>query len=266
MNEKKLTREIIIKALFNALKPLDYVHVFYEGGAAAFNRIDEWSDIDLYVVVDDEKVDATFLVAEKTLELLSPIEQKLRTPQLPWPGVFQTFYKLENASEFLLIDLAALKLSASEKFLEPLIHGNVVFYFNKNDMLKLTPFDKEAFFKKLHGRLEVLQARFSMFNSLVQKEINRGNYLEAMEWYHVFTLAALVEALRIKHNPFHHDFRMRYVHYELPPETIRKLEKLYFVRNAKDLQEKYHEATRWFQEIMSKINPSLRSQSNPPDG
>jgi hypothetical protein len=256
MNEKELTREVIVRTLANALEPLDYVHAFYEGGAAAFNRIDEWSDIDLYAIADDQKVEATFSAAEKTLESLSPIEQKLRTPQLPWPGVFQTFYRLENASEFLLIDLAVLKLSASEKFLEPLIHGNVVFYFNKNDTLKPTPFDKEGFLKKLQGRLEMLQTRSSMFNSFVQKEINRGNYLEALEWYHVFTLAALVEALRIENNPVHHDFRMRYVHYELPPETIRKLENLYFVKNAKDLQEKYHKATKWFQKTMSKINPS----------
>jgi predicted nucleotidyltransferase len=263
MNEKRLGREVIVKTLVNSLKPLDYVHAFYEGGAAAFNRIDEWSDIDLYVIVDDEKADAAFLAVEKTLESLSPIEQKLKTPQLPWPGVFQTFYRLKNASEFLLIDLAVLKPDASEKFLEPLMHGNVVFYFNKDDTLKPTPFDREAFLKKVRGRLEMLQARFSMFNSFVQKEINRGNYLEALEWYHVFTLAALVEALRIEHDPIHHDFGMRYLHYELSPETIRKLENLYFVKNEKDLQEKYYKATKWFQETMSNINPSLWSSEQP---
>ena len=259
MKEKKLTREVIVEALVNALEPLDYVHAFYEGGAAAFNRIDEWSDIDLYLVVDDDKVDSTFLATEKALESLSPIKSKLKTPQLPWPGVFQTFYQLENASEFLLIDLAVLQLSASEKFLEPSVHGKVVFYFNKNDMLKPTPFDKEAFPEKLRGRLEMLQTRFSIFNSLVQKEINRGNTLEAIEWYHTFTLTALVEALRIMYNPIHHDFRMRYVHYELPPEAIKKLEDLYFVKNARDLQGKFDKATKWFQETLSKIDPSLWS-------
>jgi predicted nucleotidyltransferase len=253
MNVEKLNREAMVKELVNALEPLDYVHAFYEEGAAAFNRIDEWSDIDLYAVVDDEKVDATFLAAEKALESLSPIEQKLRTPQLPWPGVFQTFYKLKQASEFLLIDLAVLKPSASEKFIEPLIHGNVVFYFNKNNAVKPTTFDRKAFLKKLHERLEVLQARFDMFNNLVQKEISRGNRLEAVEWYRAFTLAALVEALRMKLNPIHYDFRMRYVHYELPPEITERLEKLYFVKNARDLQEKYREATRWFQKTVSEI-------------
>jgi hypothetical protein len=254
MKEKTLTREVILKTLVNELEPLDYVHAFYEGGAAAFHRVDEWSDIDLMAVVDDEKVDATFLAAEKALESISPIEQKVRTPQLPWPGVFQTFYKLENASEFLLIDFAVLKPGASEKFLDPVIHGDVVFYFNKDATLKPVVFDKEAFVKRLRVRREALKARFSIFNNLVQKEINRGNYLEAMEWYHVFTLAGLVEALRMRHNPVHFDFRMRYVYYELPPEVIRRLESLYFIKDVKDLQEKYGEATRWFKETMSRID------------
>ena len=50
----ELTRERVIQTLVVALKPLDYVHAFWEGGAAALNRIDEWSDIDLYLDVDDD--------------------------------------------------------------------------------------------------------------------------------------------------------------------------------------------------------------------
>jgi hypothetical protein len=40
-SEKKLTREVIIQALVDALKPFDYVYAFWEGGAVAFNRVDE---------------------------------------------------------------------------------------------------------------------------------------------------------------------------------------------------------------------------------
>ncbi|MCJ7431593.1 hypothetical protein MUO83_10340 [Candidatus Bathyarchaeota archaeon] len=93
-----------------------------------------------------------------------------------------------------------------------------------------------------------------MFNNFVQKEINRGNSLEALDLYYGLTLATLVEALRIKHKPIHYDFKMRYVHYELPPDTIKKLERLYFVKDPKDLQEKYHEATKWFRETISNID------------
>jgi hypothetical protein len=249
-----LTRDIIIQTLVNSLKPLDYVHAFWEGGAAAFNRIDEWSDTDIYVVVDDTKVDETFLVVEKALRSLSPIKQKYEVQQTAWAGVSQAFYRLEKASEYLVIDLAVLKLSSPEKFLEPEIHGNNVFYFNKSDKVNSLSLDRDAFIKKLRERLKRLQARFDMFNNFVQKEINRGNCLEAIDLYHALTLATLVEVLRIKYNPVHYDFKMRYVHYELPSKITDKLEHLYFVRNGKDLQEKYHEATKWFNNIMLEID------------
>jgi glycosyltransferase involved in cell wall biosynthesis len=253
-NKKTLTRDKIIQTIIKALEPLGYVHAFYEGGAAAFNRVDEWSDLDLYIVVDDEKVDETFLVVEKTLKTLSPIKRKIDLPQTPWPGVSQAFYRLEDANEYLIIDLCVLKLTSPEKFLEPQIHGNVVFYFNKSNKVKPLPLDKDAFVKKLHERLERLQARFDMFNNFVQKEINRGHFLEALDLYHGLTLATLVEALRISHYPIHYNFRMEYLYYELPSEAIKKLEHLYFVKDAKDLQEKYYQAIEWFNKTLKEIN------------
>ena len=250
----RLTREVVVQKLVDALEPLDYIHAFWEGGAAAFNRIDAWSDVDLYLVVDDDRADETFLAVERTLQSLSPIKQKYGVLQLPWPGVSQAFYRLEKASEYLIIDLAVIKLSSPDKFLEPEIHGNVAFLFNKCDEVKPSKLDKDAMVKRLKERLRKLGARFEMFNSFVQKEINRGNSLEAIELYRVVTLAPIVEALRIEHNAIHHDFKMRYIHYELPAGAIEKLERLYFVKDDEDLQRKYREATEWFHEIISEID------------
>ena len=253
-NGDRLTRKVIVQTLTDALEPLDYVHAFWEGGAAAFERIDEWSDVDLYLVVDDKKVEETFLSVEKALKSLSIIEQKYDVTHPPESGIFQAFYRLEGANEYLVIDLAVLKLSSPDKFLEPEIHGDAVFFFNKSDRVKPPPLDKDAFFRKLQKRLERLQSRFDMFNNFVQKEINRGNYLEAMGFYRAITLASLVEALRIKYNAVHYDFKLHYIHYELSSDVIKKLEHLYFIKDEKDLQEKYNEATEWFPGIMSEID------------
>ena len=251
--KKKLTRDEIIQAFSEALKLLDYVHAFYEGGAVAFNRVDGWSDIDLYIIADETKIGETFQAVEKTLKTLTKIKQKYEPGSLPWPGVSQAFYKLEDASEHLLIDLCVLTLSAPEKFLQPEIHGKVAMYFNKNREIKPEPFDRKAYLKKLTERVKRLQARFSMFNIFVQKEINRGNTVEAVDLYHAITLGSLTEALRIKHNPIHHDFRTRYIHYELPKETVKKLEQLHLIKNMEDLQKKYKEASDWFHKTAREI-------------
>lgn len=249
-----MTRDVVIQTLVKALESLGYVHAFWEGGAAAFNRIDEWSDIDLYLLVDDNKIDEIFLAVEEVLRSLSPIKQKYEVAHPPQSRVFQAFYKLEEASQFLIIDLAVLALNSPDKFLEPEIHGNVVFYFKKSDRVKPHTLDKDALIEKLHERLERLQAKFDMFNNFVQKEINRGNTLEALDHYHRLNLATLVEALRIRYNPVHHDFKMRYIHYELPSEIIERLKHLYFVKDEIELQEKYYAVTNWFYKIISEID------------
>jgi len=241
----------MIKTLVDALEPLSYVHAMYEGGAIAFKRIDEWSDIDLYLVVDDNMVDKVFGDVEKALKQLSPIKQKFEVKQLPWPGVSQAFYRLEGTSEYLLIDLAVVKLSGPEKFLEAEIHGKAVFHFNKADVVKVPKLNRGLLNKNLHERFQRLRDRFTMFNVFVQKELNRGNYIEGLGLYHSLTLGSVVDALRIKHSPFHHDFKTRYIRYELPKEIVDRLDCLYFVKDARDLQKKYLEASQWFKELVT---------------
>jgi hypothetical protein len=255
MNDKeKLTRDKIVKTLSDALKPVPYIHAFWEGGAASFDRIDEWSDIDLYLVVDDDKVETAFCKVAQVLETLSHIKQKYDVPQTGWPGVFQAFYSLEGVSEYLIVDLAVLQMSSPSMFLEPEIHGKNVFYFNKNDKVKPAPFDGSKFAEKVHARLERLEARFNMFNNFVQKEINRHNYLEAIDLYYVIVLGSIVEVLRVTHNPLHFDFKMRYVHRELPDEVVERLRHLFFVKNEKDLQQKYKDACGWFRKISAELD------------
>lgn len=257
----RLDHDCIVQALVAALEPLDYVHALWEGGAAAFDRVDEWSDIDLYVVADDDKVDETFSTVEHALRSLSPIEQKYEVAHPSESGIFQAFYQLEKASEYLLIDLAVLKLSSPDKFLEPQTHGEAVFYLRKYDKIKIPRLNRKALTKKLQKRQVELRTRFDMFNIFVQKEINRKNSIEAITIYQNFTLGTLVEALRMKHNPVHHDFKTRYAHYELPTEVIEKLKAIYYVRSESDLQKKYREATRWCRELLSETQTiKLKSQ------
>jgi len=261
---KELTRSIIIQKIADVLKPLDYVHAFWEGSAVAFSRIDAWSDIDIYAVVDNDKVKPTFRAVERALTSLSSIKQKYEVSQFPWPGLSQSFYKLEDASEYLIIDLAVLNLNCQEDFLEPKIHGETVFIFNKSNQVKIPSFDAELLASRLQKRLMKLRARFDMFHIFVQKEINRGNHLEAIDFFYTL-LAILVETLRIKYYPYHYNFKMRYIHYELPSEIIMKLKNLYFVVDEKDIQKKYNELVDWFHQVSSETNLDMLKLSDKGD-
>ena len=163
----KINRKQILEKLIATLKPLDYVHALWEGGAAAFNRVDDWSDIDLQVDVEDDKVEAVFELVEEALQQLSPIQRKLEMPQPAWHGHYQTFYKLEGTSEFLVIDFVVMKHSNPNKFLEKEIHGNTIFHFQKIDMTPFMKLDHEQFKQKLDQRLLEINQRFQMFQFLV---------------------------------------------------------------------------------------------------
>ena len=68
-------RDTVIGALRAALEPLPFVRALVEGGAAAWRRIDAWSDIDLNVFIEEGKFAETFRAVEDALASLSPIEQ-----------------------------------------------------------------------------------------------------------------------------------------------------------------------------------------------
>ena len=128
--DRKLNRDDITGAIARALEPLDFVHAMWEGGAIAFDRVDEWSDIDICVDADDERVKEAFPVVERALEALAPIELKYDILAPSLGEYVQAFYRLEGAGKFMLVDFAVFRHSAKDKLLVPeiilLTHYNAV--------------------------------------------------------------------------------------------------------------------------------------------
>lgn len=247
------TRESILRVLRDALEPEPRVLAFYEGGAIAWGRLDAWSDVDLYVVVEDDALDDTFRRIDEALAGLARVERKFAVPHPPASGLAQAFYRLEGAGPHLLVDLAVLKRSAPEKYLEPELHGKNVVYFDKAGVTRVPPLDRAAFDAKMRERLARLRGRFAIFAPFVEKEMNRRNWLEALDAYRAIVLSSLVEVLRMRHAPLHHGFGMHYVHYELPPEAAERLVRLAYVRDPEDLAAKYREASAWFHETAGSL-------------
>jgi hypothetical protein len=246
-------RRQVLDGLTKALEPLPYSHALWEGGAVGYGRLDEWSDLDLYLLVDDGSVGDAFAAIERALESVSPVAVKYDIGQTPYEGVHQAFYRLRDTSEFLLLDFAVVTLGAPDKFLEPEVHGEPHFLFRKPVDIPVPPLDEGALMERVRRRTERLRLRMDMFHVFVQKEINRGHLIEAVDAYRVIVLGSLTELLRIKHHPVHHEFQTRYLYSELPPDVAGRLEGLYLVADMADLSRKYASALEWFRELHAEV-------------
>lgn len=242
----EITRQDILTGLRQALEPLPYVNAMWEGGAAAFDRVDEWSDLDLQVDAQDDQTAAAWQAIEQGITALAPVILRYEIPQPTWHGHEQVFYILENASPFLMLDIVVMKHSNANKFLEREIHGQAVVHFDRAGVTSVAPLDLAAHAATLKGRLVTLRALFALFRTLTLKELNRGNSIEALAFYHGYTLRPLVEALRIRYAPLHYNFHTRYIHYELPEELVKTLEALYYPIDPTDLRQKRDQAEALF--------------------
>ena len=245
-----LTRENIVKTIRDETQSLPYFQCMWEAGAAAFGRVDEWSDIDLQLAVDDDKVADAVSTINQLLEKLGGIESRLVLPEPTPHGHWQAFYQLKGSSPYLLLDLVIMKKGTSrDRFSQPEIHGNAKVYYDKVGFVETEPLNRRDLNEKLRKRAEFISAQFDLFQPFVLKELNRKNYVEAFAYYNGVTLRPLVEILRIKYCPERYDFYTRYVYYDLPRDVAERLEKFYYVSNPDDLERKHHEAGEWFRSI-----------------
>lgn len=251
MSTDRLSRQHITSTVVESLRPLQFVNAVWQGGAAAFGRVDKWSDIDLVIDAQDDRADDVWPVIDRAIESLAPVELCFVNPHPPLGLHSQRFYRLAGAGPFLLLDLCVFKASTEDKLLDTETHGHAVVHFDRTGATKPCPRDQAARKRELDARVEAMRITFPLFQSLVVKELNRGNALEAIAFYHAFTLRPLVELLRIRHCPGRYQFHTRYIQYDLPPAIVARVTPLFFVRDATDLTRRRDEAERWALKLLA---------------
>jgi len=251
-----IDRGRVLAAVRQALESEPRVLALWEGGSAAWQRLDAWSDLDLMILVEDDSVESTWALLEKTLETLGPISLRHGLSPPTWHGHDQVFYRLRDSSEFLMLDVMVLRRSAPERFLERERHGEPLVYFDKTGEIVPAPADREALRKRIQLRLAQLRSIFPLFQPLVKKELLRGNDLDALAFYQGQTLAPLLALLRIRHCPERFDFGLRYADRDLPPEVAAQVRALWFVSSAKEIASKREQAEALFKATLAEIDTS----------
>jgi hypothetical protein len=239
----------IVRAVSLALEPIESVHAGWEGGSAAFDAVDAYSDIDLNFIVDDQcSLEPLYSAAEDALEEVSPITVAHPVP----PG---RYYKLAGGGDFLFVDLCFYREGSSDHPLEVERHGIVKSLFDKRGFLPVKTLDQATLDAKRHARYRELRNWFIVSQSFVRKAILRGHEVEALASFWSYTLRPLAELLRMRFCPVRWDFGgMRYLDRDLPSEVYDQFREIVYVADIADLEAKLTAAEVWGARLLRELD------------
>lgn len=227
-------REEILSEILKELSSYPQINFIAEGGAKAFNRYDELSDIDLNADAEDGTIEETVKDLENFFETLGGISSAHTVSEKK--ELFHKFYRLNGTDKYSVIDLFITERSNPVKDLEQHIHGNYVVHYDRYGYMKDQAFDMNAFQDKVNAFGKRSKSVFEFFLYQTEKEIQRGHYIDALAYYFDLTLKPLIRLLRIKYNPAHYNFELRYLYDEFPADIVKEIEKLLSINGMDDLK------------------------------
>jgi hypothetical protein len=251
-----ITRDSLIVALRESLRAAPFARAAWLGGSVATGRLDEWSDIDLFIIAADDAVDPTLTLIEQTLAAIAPIERRFRVPEPAWHGHSQAFYQQFGLPPHLMTDVLVMKAScpAADRFLEVERHGVPTVLFDKDGVVRPEPMNAPVHRTKVAAKVNEWRLKFPMFQHLVVKAVWRENPIEAIGFYHAFTFRPLVDMLRVRHCPDRFDYGLRYLSDDLLAADVRRLAALAYPADPADLERKQRDAEAWFNETLAAID------------
>lgn len=230
-------KEEIFGVIIKELLSYPQINLLAEGGAKAFNRYDDLSDLDLMADVEDGKAGETVKQFENFLEKLAGISAIYTAAE---NKDFQhKFYKLKGTDRFSIIDLFIVERSNPAKELDKKIHGEFLVHYDRYGYMNDQKFDMDTFQHKVDAFKSKSKNVFEFFLFQAEKEILRGRYIDALAYYFDLMLKPLIRLLRIKYNPVHYNFELRYLYDELPEKIVKEIEELFSIKDIDDLKIKY---------------------------
>ncbi|MEM1418936.1 MAG: hypothetical protein AAGH15_28845 [Myxococcota bacterium] len=253
MQEPNLPRDALVSLLAGAFEEAPWARAAFLGGSEATGRVDQWSDVDVHVIVEDGNVKDAFRAAERALQARSEIIARLRMPEPTWHGHSQCFYRVRDASPFALVDLVVMRRSAPDFYLQVERHGRPRVLFDRDGLVMPSPLDRDRLAERQSAHLAKLRAQHALFGPLIEKAVHRGHGPEAMHFYFTFTLRPLVDVLRMRFCPDRWDFGLRYLDRDLSADWAATLTRLAYVPDGEGLLARHREARAHFQAIVREL-------------
>jgi hypothetical protein len=227
------------------------VRCLWVSGSAATGGYDDWSDLDVDVLCAPGTATAVYgrwlARARQDFEVRNVWEMTLED----WPDGPHCFIHLQDRPGLLLAPARIVDLHVTEKADHTRIdvrrHGAPIALHDPAGMLVLEEEDVSA---SMAVALDQVRQRRVTGEWLVNRAIARGQPAEALQWYLTFALDGLVRLLRVEHCPWRHDFGLRYLREDLPPEVAERVEDLVPGVSSLTLAELSVRCFAWLDELL----------------
>ncbi len=248
----KITRDKIIKKLHDGLIKNQSVFAFWIEGADALNTTDKYSDLDIWLDVEDSFEDKVLREIQSILSQINSLDFEYEIDH-PHPKIKQAFFHLKNTSEFFIIDVCIQSHSRGIFLTKGKKDEEIKVIFDRKKIIKFKELDKADFKKLLAKRIKKLNETFLFFQAWVKKGVNRNNFLEALNYYYSFVLEPLVELLRIKYEPTKYNFGLKHIERDLPNDMLSEIEDLYKISSINEITVKMKKANKLFSKIIFEL-------------
>ena len=225
------------------------------GGSAATGGCDEWSDLDLDVLCTPGTSTSVYdALAGAALVRTSTSGDVWELPASTWPDGRQCFVNLQDRPGLLLeptrmVDLHVSDLADHHSHLDVRRHGNPIVLHDPDRLLVL---EEEDVSGAVVGRaVDQVRQRRVTGEWLVNRAIARGHVAEAVDLYLRFALGAVVRLLRAEHCPWRHDYGLRYLREDLPPDLADRVEELVPGATSASLEELSMRCYAWLDELLA---------------
>lgn len=235
-------RTKIVEHLQKRLEGRADVHALWLEGSIAQTQDDEYSDIDVWLSIDDEKIFTIYDDIESILAEIAPIDFRYQMKNVGELG--HIAYHLEGMSEFLTIDINTQGVSREVKLVEGVDDAQVIF-----DKKQIVDF---RVYLPRDDNLDEMRKRLSDYYTLIRlsviKSIKRNKPLEALYYYHLI-LQYVTKYLRIKHGWREKtDYDLKHIYHDIPEAEVKSLERFYDVRTS-ELENILPELEKWVESL-----------------
>lgn len=232
----------------------DRVRAIWEGGSAATGHLDEWSDLDLSIVVTENAVEEVFSYLDLQFAHTFGIRRKYRVPEPAWHGFSQCFYQIDRVPPLFYLDIALIKTSLPDKFIQPDRHGNAVVWFDKDGWYQPVPSTTEEMVKRCKTAYKNATTADFVTAIEVRKQLARERFSEAFPMYYAYLARHLAPLLNLKHRPAKVDFGLRYAYRDYPEEDAKLVENALRACSIDVLSSMFDRLERRFAELSAELS------------